>query len=419
MKAEPIGTEIPRNVWALTATSFLTDVSSDMIFHLLPLFLRNVLAVHTGFIGLIEGVGESAASLLKIVSGWLADRSRSRKPLTVAGYSLSTAAKAALALAGSWPAFLLLRFLERAGKGLRTAPRDALVAAEGDRSSQGRVFGLHRAGDTAGAVVGILLAYLLVRRLQAGGLELTAATFRTLVLVGLVPAMLAVLVLAVAVRESRAESTSSTPSLWSAADHGRQFYWFLTAVAVFSLGNSADAFLILRAQNVGMSVDRVLLVLLLFNALYAVIASPAGRLSDRWGRVPILFVGWLAYAGIYLGFALAGRAWHVFALMAAYGMYYGLTEGTARALVADLSPEPLRGTAFGAYHTVVGAMALPASLLAGVLWQGIGRWRGWGPAAPFVAGAILALLAVLILAMAGQRTGGWWDSPRRGTVEVQ
>jgi MFS family permease len=414
----PLGPEdpsarIPRNVWGLTATSFLTDVSSEMIFNLLPLYLANALGARTAFIGLIEGVGQSTASLLKIGSGWLSDHVRSRKPLTVAGYGVSTLAKVALSLASSWPVVLVIRFVERAGKGLRTAPRDALVAASVDEESRGRAFGLHRAGDTAGAFIGVLAAYFLVRRLQAGALELSATTFRTLVLVSVVPAALAVLVLLIAVRERRAgsESPLGRELEWPTLD--RRMRGFLLAVAVFSLGNSADAFLVLRAQTVGLGVDRVLLVLVLFNAVYSLVAEPAGEWSDRWGRIRILIIGWLLYAGIYLGLALAERPWQLYALMGGYGLYYGLTEGTSRALVADLSPESERGTAYGAYHTVVGVMALPASLLAGVLWQGLGSWQGWGPGAPFAAGALLALGATALLALASRGFGPSPSGPTR------
>jgi len=388
---------LPRNVWAVTATSFLTDVSSEMVFNVLPLYLLNVLGVRTASIGLIEGVAESAASLLKVASGWLSDRLGARKWMAVSGYGVSTLAKPFLALARTWPAVLVVRFADRVGKGIRTAPRDALVAASIDDEHRGLAFGLHRAGDTAGAAVGILIAWWVVRGLQSGSLELTAPTFRTLVLLSIVPAALAVLVLAIGAREVQADDSSSSRLRLSLAGLSPRFRWFLLAVGLFTLGNSADAFLILRAQSIGMGVDRVLLVILSFNVVYALISGPAGSWSDRVGRFRLLIGGWVFYAFVYLGFAGVDRAWQVFALMAAYGLYYGMTEGVARALVADVVAAGQRGTAYGVYHTVVGTLALPASLLAGLLWQGVGGWHGFGPSAPFLFGSFMAIVATVLL----------------------
>jgi MFS family permease len=395
-KGQPLA-KLPRNVWAVTATSFLTDVSSEMVFNVLPLYLLNVLGVRTASIGLIEGVAESAASLLKVASGWLSDRLGARKWMAVSGYGVSTLAKPFLVLARTWPAVLLVRFVDRVGKGIRTAPRDSLVAASVSEARRGLAFGLHRAGDTAGAAVGILIAWWVVRGLQSGSLELTGPTFRSLVLLSIIPAALAVLVLAVGAREVRAVSSPSTVLQLSISGLSPRFRWFLLAVGLFTLGNSADAFLILRAQSIGMGVDRVLLVILLFNVVYALTSGPAGGWSDRVGRFRLLVGGWVFYALVYLGFAAVGRAWQVFALMAAYGLYYGLTEGVARALVADLVSAGQRGTAYGVYHTVVGTLALPASLLAGLLWQGAGGWPGFGPSAPFLFGSIVAVAATGML----------------------
>lgn len=392
---------IPRNVWVLTVTSFLTDVSSEMLLNLIPLFLANVLGVRTGVIGLIEGVAESTASLLKLISGWLSDRLGRRKGLTVAGYGLSTLAKPFLYFATSWWWVLGVRFADRVGKGLRTAPRDALIADSTGTDQRGLSFGLHRAGDTAGAVVGVLIALGVVWTAQGGRLGLTRATFQAVVLWSIVPAALAVLVLVLGVREvpTRRPTSTSRPAV-SLRGLGRRFHGFLAIVVLFTLGNSSDAFLILRGQERGLSVVGVLGMVLTFNLIYSLVSGPAGALSDRIGRRRVIVSGWLVYGLIYLGFALAQAGWQVWALFAIYGVYYGLTEGTARALVADLVAPEQRGTAYGAYNAMVGLAAFPASLIAGLLWQGLGAWSGFGPAAPFLFGAGMALLATMLLV--------WW-----------
>ncbi len=388
---------LPRNVWALTATSFLTDVSSELIFNLLPLFLATVLGVRTGLIGLIEGAAEAAASLLKIVSGGLSDRIGSRKWPAVAGYSLSALAKPLLALAASWPAVLALRLADRAGKGIRTAPRDALLADSIAPARRGLAFGLHRAGDTAGALAGLLAALIVVWASQGDAPRLQAATFRRLAWIAAVPALLAVIALVAGARDVPAAPPADRAPRFSLAGLEGRYRAFLIAVVVFTLGNSADAFIILRAQERGLGVIGVLGMLAAFNAVYALAAAPAGALSDRLGRRRLIVTGWLIYGLIYLGLALARTGWHIAALYALYGLYYAAFEGAARAYVADLIPADRRGAAYGLYHAAVGLAALPASLIAGVLWQGIGGWGGLGPAAPFVTGAALALIAGLLV----------------------
>jgi MFS family permease len=390
--------QLPRNIWVLTGGSFLTDISSEMIVHLIPLFLANILGVRTITIGLIEGVAETTASLLKVFSGRYSDKLGQRKWLTVAGYSLSTIAKPFLVLANSWTAVFAVRFTDRVGKGIRTAPRDALVADSIGPEHRGLAFGLHRAGDTAGAAVGLLTALIVVWLAQGGDLTLQTPTFRTLVWISVIPAVLAVLLLAVGIRENPSRTKSEVekkPLAWH--DLGPSFKRFLFVVALFTLGNSADAFLILRAQERGLSVLAVMTLLFIFNVIYAAISGPASALSDKIGRRRLLVSGWLLYALLYAGFALAQTGWQISLLFAAYGVYYGLTEGSAKAFVADLVLPEQRGTAYGFYNAAIGVMALPASLFAGLLWQGIGGWPGFGPAAPFVFGAVLALAAVGLL----------------------
>jgi MFS family permease len=393
---KPAWRTLPRNVWVVTATSFLTDISSNMLWDLIPLFLANVLGVKPGVIGLIEGIAETTASLLKIFSGWLSDRLRARKWLTVAGYSLSTIAKPFLYGVTSWAGVLLVRFADRFGKGVRTAPRDALVADSVDENHRGLAFGLHRMGDTAGAALGILIALLIVLSTQSGTMELTRHTFQIIVLVSILPAVLAVIVLAIGARDIPVTTQRPAPRL-TLRGFDRRFYWFLLAVVVFTLGNSADAFLILRAQERGLSAAGVMGMVLTFNLIYMSVSGPAGALSDRVGRRRLIVGGWLIYGLLYLGFAAVDAAWQMWVLFGLYGIYYGAVEGNARALVADLVGVDTRGTAFGVYNAAVGIMALPASVIAGVLWSGIGGWSGFGPRAPFLFGAALALVATAIL----------------------
>ncbi len=391
------GLSLPKNVWVVTLTSFLTDISTEMLTNLLPLFLFDVLGVRTMAIGVIEGVAESTASLLKIFSGWFSDRLGTRKGLAVAGYAISTLAKPFLYVATTWAGVLAVRFAERLGKGVRTAPRDALVADSVDESRRGIAFGLHRAGDTMGAVVGISVALLIVLAAGRGGLTLTRSTFQTVVLVSLIPAALAVLVLALGAREARKEGASAGRFDIALRGFDRRFRLFVAVMVVFTLGNSSDAFLILRAQNAGLSVPGILGMMLTFNLVYAVFASPVGALSDRFGRRRLLIGGWFLYALVYVGFAAASKGWHAWSLMGVYGVYYAMTHGVAKAYVADLVPPERRGMAYGAYNAAVGVTAFPASLLAGLLWQGAGSWGGLGPSAPFIFGAALALAAAVML----------------------
>lgn len=390
-------TKLPRNVWIVTLTSFLTDISSEMIVYLLPLYLANVLGVKTNIIGLIEGMGETTASLLKLFSGWLSDKLRTRKWLTVLGYSLSTFAKPLLIFANSWGAVLFVRLLDRTGKGIRTSPRDALIADSIDETQRGAAFGLHRAGDTAGAALGLLIALIVVALAQqAGEVHLTATTFQTLVIISFIPALLAVIALIVGAQEVKLKPFGAAPNL-SLVGFDRRFKFFLVIVILFTLGNSSDAFLILRAQERGLSLTAIMAMVLCFNILYAFISSPAGKLSDRIGRKRLIIVGWVAYGLIYLGFALADPSWQVFGLYVLYGLYYGLAEGASKALVADLILPEQRGTGYGLYNAAVGLAAFPASVLAGILWQGIGSFNGFGARAPFLFGAVLAITAAILL----------------------
>lgn len=389
--------QLPRNVWAVGLTSFFMDVSSEMVLNILPLFLANVLGVKTNVIGLIEGIAEATASILKLFSGWLSDKVGGRKWLAVTGYGLSALVKPFFYIAGSWGLVAGVRWADRVGKGIRTAPRDALVADSVTAETRGLAFGFHRAMDTAGALTGILIAVGVVWLAQRDTLSLSRPTFQSVVLISLLPALLAVLSLILGAKDVAVKGQRAAPR-FSLRSMGKPFGVFLVIVSIFTLGNSSDAFLVLRAQNLGVSVIGILLMLAMFNLIYSLISTPAGSLSDRVGRRRLIIGGWLVYAAIYFGFALAQSAWQVWLLYVAYGLYYGMAYGSANALVADLVPDTLRGTAYGTYNAVIGLLAFPSSLIAGILWEGVGAWGGFGPSAPFLFGGSLALLASLLMA---------------------
>lgn len=377
-----------RTVIALSAVSLLTDVSSEMIYPLIPAFLTMTLGVSAGFVGVIEGAAESVAALVKLASGWWSDRTPRRKPLVVAGYSLAAFARPLVALATSGWQVLGIRLVDRVGKGIRSAPRDALLADSAPADARGRAFGFHRAADNLGAVLGPLCAFVLLRWM--------GVPIRTVFWLAAIPAVLAVVVLVVAVRErgDRSRETGARPEAGavSPADHstaalGGRFWGVLTAVFVFTLGNSTDAFLLLRAAELGVPIAVAPLIWAALHVVKSVSNTPGGALSDRVGRRPVVLAGWLLYAAVYVGFALASAAWHAWALFMIYGLVFGLSEGTEKALVADLAPVARRGAAFGWYNLAIGIGTLPASLLFGALWN------RYGSPVAFVVGASIALAA--------------------------
>ncbi len=379
-----------RTLLATTLASLLTDISSDMITFLLPIVLTATLHTPVALVGLIEGMAETTSSLTKVVSGALADRLRRRKWLVVAGYALSSGAKALLLLAQAWPLVAVSRFADRLGKGVRTPPRDALLAASVSAEQRGAAFGLHRAGDTLGSLLGIGAALSFIV-LTNNGSFLPTSAFRWVVLLSLLPALLGVGVLAWGLPTLDLPATS-TPTWFTWHGLPRTFRWFLLIVALFTLGNSADAFFVLLAQAQGASISVTLLMVLSFNVVYTLLAAPLGAWSDRVGRRRVLLWGWAIYVLVYVGLAGARQLWMVWLWWAVYGVYYALTEGVAKALVADLVPSTMRGRAYGVYSATTGLLALPASLLAGLLWQ------RFSPAAAFGFGAVCALLAWVLLA---------------------
>jgi len=381
-----------RNVYALAAVSFFTDVSSEMIYPLLPVFLTTVLGANAGFIGVIEGTAESTAALLKLVSGWWSDRIRRRKPLIVAGYTLASAMRPLVAIAQTATQVLLIRVSDRVGKGIRNSPRDALVADSVHPSMRGRAFGLRSAADNAGALLGPLIAFGLI---SAWHLSL-----RSVFWLAVIPGAMAVITAAFGVVEVAKHSAAAKaqPTLHGAKEMGGTFWTFLVIVFVFTLGNSTDAFLLLRARQLGVAVALAPILWALLNGVKSVFNIPGGALSDRIGRRPTLIAGWLVYALVYFLFSRATAAWHAWALFAAYGIFFGLTEGAELALIADVVPKERRGIAYGWYYLAVGIGALPASILFGALWDRLGS------SVAFMFGAAMALVAALALTVAARLT---------------
>ena len=363
-----------------------------MVYPLIPLFLTNALGAPVIAVGVIEGIAESTASVLKLVFGWASDRISRRVPFTFAGYGLSAIAKPALALAYHWPIVLLFRFGDRSGKGIRTAPRDALIAESTDAAARGRAFGLHRAMDTTGAIVGPITALGLLAWFGDH-------SYRLVFVIAGIPGLISVLVL-LAVREIKhAPHEGKLPALLSLHGYDRRFLIFLGVTLLFSFGNSSDAFLVLRSQNLGLGATAVVFAYVLYNISYAALSMPAGIHSDRIGRKPVLISGFAIFAAVYAGFALATSGWAVWPLFIVYGAYIAFTEGIGKAYVADLVPVDRRGTAMGLYNACISVMLLLSSIIGG------GLWDLFGPSATFVFGASTAAAAALLLLVAPE--GRW------------
>ncbi|MDE3152568.1 MAG: MFS transporter [Gemmatimonadota bacterium] len=388
--AAPSRPKLGRNVVALGLVSFFTDMSSEMIYPLLPVFLTVTLGASAAYVGVIEGTAESIAALLKLASGWWSDRIRARKPFVLVGYLIATFTRPLVAVAQSAWQVLGIRAADRVGKGLRSSPRDALIADSVDPSIRGRAYGFQRAWDNAGAVAGPLIAF--------GLLQWEGLTLRHVFWLALAPGLFAVATVVWGVREVPKKVERSGAPLDLRRPMGRRFWAYLAVVFVFTLGNSTDAFLLLRANQLGVSVALTPIIWALLNGVKSATNTPGGALSDRIGRPATLVVGWLFYALVYLAFAHATRAWHAWALFAVYGIYFGFAEGAERALVADIVAPELRGTAFGWFNLAIGLGALPASLIFGVVWDRV------GPSAAFTLGATLALVATAGLLVAGRST---------------
>jgi MFS family permease len=375
-----------RNVVVTGLVSFFMDFSSEMIYPLVPLFLANVLGVNKSVIGLIEGIAEATASLLRVFSGWISDRIGSRKWLMAAGYGIATLSRPIIALAAGWHHVLAARFVDRFGKGIRVAPRDALIAESSDRSHIGRAFGLQRAMDTFGAVVGPATAFLL--------LGLLSGSYRTVFWISMIPGLVAVGLVVFMIKEKKKGTSAHTETL----DPGRgrfdwRFRFFVIIAAVFALGNSSDVFLILRAQQLGISSLMIPVVYLVFNLVYSLSSFPAGVMADRFGRKRVILLGFLLFAAVYSGFARASSPGHIWLLFCLYGLFMGLTEGIQKAFLATIIPAGAKATAYGIYNTVAGFAILPASLVGGWLWDHV------SPSATFYFGMITALVSAALFGL--------------------
>ncbi len=373
-----------RNIFFLGLVSFFNDFASEMIYPLLPLFLTVVLRAGAASLGVIEGVAETTASLLKFFSGYWSDKYRRRKPIFASGYALSNAVRPLIGVAGSWWHVLLLRFSDRIGKGIRTAPRDALMADSAHESKRGLVFGFQRAMDNAGAIMGPLAAALL--------LPLLANDLRTLFLLSAIPGLLALIVVFFFVREVKPKKSTARLSIKDGlAGVDANFRYYLLVVLIFTLGNSSDAFLLLRASDAGIPEALIPILWMVLHIVKAATGIPGGYISDKIGRKKVIVSGWVIYAAIYVAFAFVTTSTGIWVLFGIYGVYFGLTEGAERALVADLVGEDSRGTAYGLFNLTVGLVALPSSIIFGVVWQ----YMGFEYA--FAIGAGFALLASMML----------------------
>jgi MFS family permease len=374
---------LSKNVKNLGWVSLFNDISSEMIYPLLPLFLTQVLGAGLVFVGLIEGIAESISSFFKLFSGWLSDRFQRRKGIILFGYSLASLTRPFMGLTTSAYHVLFLRFFDRVGKGTRSSPRDALLSQSCNENERGKAFGFQRAMDHAGAMTGPLIASLLMATLTQN--------LRVIFYLAAIPAAFCVWVLYRGVSEVRMNHVSvSTPLRLHLKSWDRKFKYFLLIIFLFTLGNSSDAFLLLRAKDLGIDMVSIPILWSFLHLSKTIFSIPGGTLSDRIGRRRVMIIAWTIYGLVYLGFAFASNAYHIWLLFFIYGIFYGFAEGTERAWVADLVEESKRGTAYGAYHFFIGIATLPASLLMGLLWKTIGiQWA-------FSFGAGMALIAALL-----------------------
>ncbi|MEW6377880.1 MAG: MFS transporter, partial [Thermodesulfobacteriota bacterium] len=359
------------------------DVSSEMIYPLLPLFLTQVLGAGVLVVGLIEGIAESVSSFFKLFSGWLSDRFQKKKGIILSGYALASITRPFMGLATSSFHILFLRFFDRVGKGIRTSPRDALLSQCCHEDERGRAFGFQRSMDHAGAMVGPLIASLLMVSLTKD--------LRVVFLLAFIPGLICLWILFRGVTEVPMNLASTPPPFklhWNTQN--RKFKCFLLIITLFTLGNSSDAFLLLRARDLGIDIVSIPVLWFFLHLSKTIFAIPGGMLSDRMGRRGVMIFAWTVYGFVYLGFAFASKAYHIWLLFVTYGLFFGLSEGTERAWVADLVEESKRGTAYGAYHFFIGMATLPASLLMGLIWKTVGVQYA------FSFGAVMALIAAFL-----------------------
>jgi len=373
--------DVPKNVKALGFVSLLNDAASEMIYPLLPIFLTSVLGVGAGVLGVIEGVAESTASLLKLFSGWISDKFRKRKALILFGYSLAALGRPVIALSRYWWQVAIIRFVDRFGKGIRTSPRDALISLSAAAEVKGKAFGFHRAMDHAGAIIGPICAVILLK---------FGMSLKNLFAWALLPGIITIFIVFFFVKEKKTEAKSKNIE-FKFSSLSKNFKIYLLILILFTLGNSSDAFLILRAKDAGISTSLIPVLWIVLHFVKMTTSIPGGEWSDRAGRRKVIVSGWIVYALIYLGFGLSTQVFHIWVLFALYGVYFGLTEGVEKAFVSDLVVDSFQGTAFGFYHLAVGITAFPSSVFFGLIWQ------QFGSLAAFSYGSALAGLASVLL----------------------
>ena len=373
--------DIPKNVKALGFVSLLNDAASEMIYPLLPIFLTSVLGVGAGALGIIEGIAESTASLLKLFSGWFSDKIKKRKALILIGYSLAAFGRPVIAFSRFWWQVAAIRFIDRLGKGVRTSPRDALISVSTPDNIKGKAFGLHRAMDHAGAIIGPLTAIILLK---------FGMSLKNLFLWALLPGIITIFIIFLFVKERKIQTKEKSIKFEFSA-LSRNFKTYLLILILFTLGNSSDAFLILKAKDAGIAVSLIPLLWIVLHFVKMISSVPGGQWSDRVGRRKVIVSGWIVYALIYLGFGFSSQIFHIWVLFAFYGIYFGLTEGVEKAFVSDLISKEFQGTAFGFYHLAVGIAAFPSSVIFGFIWQKLGPFKA------FSYGATLAGIASILL----------------------
>lgn len=383
---------LPRNVWALSFVSLLNDTSSEIVYPLLPTFLALSLGASPLAIGAIEGIAESTASLLKLFSGYISDKFQRRKPLILFGYGLAAVTRPLLAFVGSWEQVLFVRLTDRVGKGIRGTPRDALLAAEVSPEQRGSAFGFNRAADHLGAVFGPVIATVLIYFIAVNSNSPTVSEYQNVFLFASIPVILGLIVITFFVREPTKLATESKPKIkLSLKEFDGNYKRFLVVIAVFTLSNSSDAFLLLRAKDSGVSTAMLPILWMILHISKVISSIIGGSLSDKFGRKPLIISGWLVYAAVYLGFAFVNEAWQTWVLFIIYGTYFGLTEGAEKALVADLVENEKRGTAYGLYAFAFGVTVFPASLLLG------GIWNYYGATYAFLFSSLLSVIAAFMM----------------------
>ena len=374
-----------RNVFAAGLVSLFMDISSEMIYPILPIFLTTVLGASKATVGIIEGIAESTASVLKVFSGWLSDKMGKRKFLMGIGYGVSVLSRPIMATSASWGEVLTARFVDRFGKGVRAAPRDAIIADSVENNNLGKAFGFHRSMDTIGAVIGPAIAFLV--------LALYLNNFRLVFWLSVIPGIISVLLIIFFITEKAHKREATAIPKLTIKDFNGNFRFYILVIFIFSIGNSSDAFLILRAENVGVPKEFIPIIYLIFNLVYSLSSTPLGMLADKIGMKRMILFSFLFYAGIYAGLAFVANQYQILGLFILYGLFKGMSEGTQRAYLASLAPPERKATAFGIYHMAVGFALLPASIIAGALWDKI------GPEATFLYGTVTASLAFILFSI--------------------